>query len=173
MTDTHHTHHIHCFVCHQKGAQQLWYEYEAETNRPFMGMACDLCMCFRDNDTLAEFTSVGKKKSQNNNNKCYTNSIKLSKRAFDNKRRDMKRGCKKKDLITTADLKKFLEENPTCFYCGGCSSNIDRDSVKDCYKDVLERQPVPSCYKCNRRRRDKPREVFLEHMERVAASSAS
>ena len=170
MTDTPHVPLIHCFVCRQEGAQHLWYEYDPETNRPYLGLVCDLCMCFRDNDTLKEFKNAGKKKSQNNNNKCYNDSVKLSKRAFDNKRRDMKRGCK--DLMKTADLKKFLEENPTCFYCGGCSSNIDRDSVKDCYKDVLEREPVPSCYKCNRRRRDKPREVFLKHMERVASSAS-
>ena len=160
-----------CCICHKKGAVHLWYENDTKTKRPYLGIVCDLCMFFRDNDTLDEYKDAARNIVVDKNliirQKCLSQTKKgLSKRAL----RDRKRGCK--DFMTTGELERFLKENPQCFYCGGCSSNIDRDSVKDCYKDCYKDcRGVPSCYKCNRRRRDKPRQVFLEHMKRVASAS--
>lgn len=136
------------------------------------GLACGNCMYFRDNDTAKEFREHAKRieKHQKSGKKVGKArldcpEISVPDVTYDQRRRDRKKRNKKCAGISTNDMRLFLLKNP-CHYCGECATNVDRLNVDDCYS--LENGAVAACVSCNRRRRDKPRELFISHMKRVA-----
>lgn len=143
-----------------------------------LALACSNCIYFRDNDTATKFKEHAQKinreqkkerKGKKGPRGMNCPEIDVANTTFDQRRRDKKhRPHKKCKGITTVEMRKFMAQNGLCHYCGSCATNIDRKNIDDCYS--LTNGGVPACASCNRRRRDKPRKLFISHMQQVATA---
>lgn len=139
-------------------------------------MACKECCFFRDNMGAGGFIRHARKirrwredghaKSRTGCKVEDADRQPLSKRRFQMKKRDERRGCDPNDTVTFWQMLEVIESQK-CWFCGACASGVDRKNVSDCYK-ASQGGMVASCAKCNRMCRDKGRNNFVRHMTRVA-----
>lgn len=140
-------------------------------------LACRDCCFFRDNLSLNSFVRKARKIDAWRT-KGHTQGLPgcklekrqlqpLSKRVYQMKKRDARRGCDPKETANYWQVRELIERE-RCWFCGACATGIDRARVKDCYRPEKGDGMVASCTTCNRMCRDRGRNNFVAHMRRVA-----
>lgn len=141
---------------------------------------CAMCSFFRYGRTKAEMIRHARKICRNRSNPKKTphKDYVVDKKVF-NKRReslrrsDIRHGCDPSNTMTQKELYTFVKNHP-CFYCGGPATGIDRQSWEVCYtaKNLKNREKMLACcVLCNSIKREKPRNVFVGKMNRIAAQN--
>ena len=92
-----------------------------------------------------------------------------SRRAAMVSRDKKKRGCSG-DVVSAPDLAEWLQKNP-CYYCGKCSTGIDRLDQLDCYPTTLGPGQRAACSTCNVMRKNIKASIFIKHLSKIAQFS--
>jgi hypothetical protein len=166
---------VDCEICKcKKQGHKSWIEGKT------VHRVCELCSFFRFGLTKKELIAHARKVSKNRQNPRtapYKNFV-VDKDVF-NKRRasiqrsDKRHGCDTSKTMSQRDLYTFVRNNP-CYYCGGKATGIDRQGWEVCYMKKHLKNPekmVASCVLCNAMKRERPRNVFVGKMNRIAKNN--